>query len=34
VTLTCDHRVMDGAVGAAFLRDVVAALESPLRILL
>lgn len=34
ITLTCDHRVMDGAVGAAFLRDVVQALESPLRTLL
>ena len=34
VTLTCDHRVMDGAVGAAFLRDLVGVLESPIRILL
>lgn len=34
VTLTCDHRVMDGAVGAAFLRDIVEVLENPVRILL
>lgn len=34
VTLTCDHRVMDGAVGAAFLQHLVGILENPLRILL
>lgn len=29
VTLSCDHRVIDGAVGAAFLRDVKRLLEQP-----
>jgi pyruvate dehydrogenase E2 component (dihydrolipoamide acetyltransferase) len=29
VTLSCDHRVVDGAVGAAFLRDVKRLLEQP-----
>jgi pyruvate dehydrogenase E2 component (dihydrolipoamide acetyltransferase) len=29
VTLSCDHRVVDGARGAEFLRDVVQALEHP-----
>lgn len=33
ITLSCDHRVVDGAVGAAYLRDVKAALEDPLLIL-
>jgi pyruvate dehydrogenase E2 component (dihydrolipoyllysine-residue acetyltransferase) len=28
LTLSCDHRVVDGARGAAFLHDVVEALES------
>ncbi|WP_347350460.1 dihydrolipoamide acetyltransferase family protein [Intrasporangium sp.] len=32
MTLTVDHRVLDGAVAAAFLRDVVRVLEEPLRI--
>ncbi len=32
VTLTVDHRVLDGAVAAAFLRDLTAVLEEPLRI--
>jgi pyruvate dehydrogenase E2 component (dihydrolipoamide acetyltransferase) len=32
ITLTVDHRVMDGAVAAAFLRDLVGILEQPLRI--
>ncbi|MEO6942820.1 MAG: dihydrolipoamide acetyltransferase family protein [Terrimesophilobacter sp.] len=31
ITLTVDHRVMDGAVAAAFLRDLVGILEQPLR---
>lgn len=29
MTLSCDHRVIDGAVGAAFLRDVKRLLEAP-----
>ena len=32
LTLTVDHRVIDGATGAIFLRDLVRALEEPLRI--
>jgi len=34
VTLSCDHRVMDGAMGARFLQDVTRALEEPLRLLI
>jgi pyruvate dehydrogenase E2 component (dihydrolipoamide acetyltransferase) len=34
ITLTVDHRVMDGAVAAGFLRDLVGILEQPLRMLL
>jgi len=34
ITLTVDHRVMDGAVAANFLRDLVGVLEHPLRMLL
>jgi pyruvate dehydrogenase E2 component (dihydrolipoamide acetyltransferase) len=34
VTLSCDHRVVDGAMGAAFLADLREVLESPLRLLL
>jgi len=30
VTLSCDHRVIDGAVGAAFLRELADTLENPL----
>jgi pyruvate dehydrogenase E2 component (dihydrolipoamide acetyltransferase) len=30
LTLSCDHRVIDGAVGAAFLRELADALEQPL----
>jgi pyruvate dehydrogenase E2 component (dihydrolipoamide acetyltransferase) len=33
VTLSCDHRVMDGAMGARFLQDVKRLLEEPLRLL-
>jgi pyruvate dehydrogenase E2 component (dihydrolipoamide acetyltransferase) len=29
VTLSADHRVVDGAVAARFLQDVRAALEQP-----
>jgi pyruvate dehydrogenase E2 component (dihydrolipoamide acetyltransferase) len=34
LTLTVDHRVLDGAMGAAFLRDLTDLLANPLRILL
>lgn len=34
LTLSCDHRVVDGAAGAAFLGDVRALLEEPMRMLL
>lgn len=34
VTLTCDHRVADGAVGAAFLQTLKSLLEEPLRMLI
>jgi pyruvate dehydrogenase E2 component (dihydrolipoamide acetyltransferase) len=33
MTISCDHRVMDGAMGARFLRDVKRLLEEPLRLL-
>jgi pyruvate dehydrogenase E2 component (dihydrolipoamide acetyltransferase) len=33
LTLTVDHRVLDGAMGAAFLRDLTDLLANPLRIL-
>ncbi len=34
ITLTSDHRVLDGATAAAFLRSLTRVLEQPLRILL
>ncbi|HEY3064780.1 MAG TPA: dihydrolipoamide acetyltransferase family protein [Methylomirabilota bacterium] len=34
MTLSCDHRVMDGAMGARFLQDLKRLLEEPLRLLL
>ncbi len=34
VSLTCDHRVVDGATGAAFLQTLKSLLEEPLRILI
>ncbi len=34
VTLSCDHRIVDGATGAAFLQTVKSILEEPLRMLL
>lgn len=33
VTLSCDHRTVDGAVGAAFLKTFKETLEDPIRIL-
>ena len=33
VTLSCDHRVMDGAMAARFLADLKALLEAPLGLL-
>ncbi len=33
MTLSCDHRVIDGAVGAAFLAELRTLLEHPMRIL-
>ena len=33
LTLSADHRAIDGATGAIFLRDLTALLENPLRIL-
>ena len=33
LTLSCDHRVVDGAVGAAFLAELRRLIERPLRVL-
>jgi pyruvate dehydrogenase E2 component (dihydrolipoamide acetyltransferase) len=33
VTLSCDHRVVDGATGAAFLQTVKSLLEDPIRLM-
>jgi pyruvate dehydrogenase E2 component (dihydrolipoamide acetyltransferase) len=33
LTLGCDHRVVDGARGALFLKDLVAALEAPAKVI-
>ena len=33
VTLSCDHRVVDGAIGSAFLQTIKHLLEDPIRIL-
>ena len=33
MTLSCDHRVIDGAVGAAFLAELRALIEHPMRVL-
>ncbi|MCS7029789.1 MAG: pyruvate dehydrogenase complex dihydrolipoamide acetyltransferase [Bacteroidia bacterium] len=34
VTLSCDHRIVDGAMGAAFLQTLKALLEEPFKILI
>lgn len=34
VTLSCDHRAVDGAIGAAFLKTLKSLLEDPVRILI
>ncbi|TSD63759.1 pyruvate dehydrogenase [Inquilinus sp. KBS0705] len=34
VTLSCDHRVVDGAMGAAFLQTLKSLLEEPVRLLI
>src|SRR5437867_7903203 len=34
LTISCDHRVMDGAMGARFLQDVKRLLKEPLRLLI
>jgi pyruvate dehydrogenase E2 component (dihydrolipoamide acetyltransferase) len=34
VTLSCDHRVVDGALGAQFLDSVRSYLEEPMNLLL
>lgn len=34
VTLSCDHRVVDGAIGAKFLQTLKATLEEPLRLII
>ena len=33
LTLSCDHRVVDGAIGAAFLAELRRLIEHPLRVL-
>jgi pyruvate dehydrogenase E2 component (dihydrolipoamide acetyltransferase) len=33
VSLSCDHRVIDGAVGAKFLKDLKDMMEDPFQVL-
>jgi pyruvate dehydrogenase E2 component (dihydrolipoamide acetyltransferase) len=33
LTISCDHRVMDGAMAARFMQEVKRLLEEPLRLL-
>ncbi|HQF86831.1 MAG TPA: dihydrolipoamide acetyltransferase family protein [Acidobacteriota bacterium] len=33
LTLSCDHRVVDGAVGAAFLKELKGLMENPIRLM-
>ena len=33
VTMTCDHRTVDGAVGSSFLKTLKGLIEDPVRIL-
>lgn len=33
MTLSCDHRIVDGAIGAAFLKDLKDMMENPIRVL-
>ncbi|MEO8796441.1 MAG: 2-oxo acid dehydrogenase subunit E2, partial [Polyangiaceae bacterium] len=33
MTLSCDHRVIDGAIGAAFLAELRVLIEHPMRVL-
>jgi pyruvate dehydrogenase E2 component (dihydrolipoamide acetyltransferase) len=34
VTMSCDHRVVDGAIGAEYLKTLRQYLEQPLRIVI
>jgi pyruvate dehydrogenase E2 component (dihydrolipoamide acetyltransferase) len=34
LTLSCDHRIVDGAVGARFLQTLKAFLENPITMLI
>ena len=33
VTLSCDHRIVDGAIGSAFLKTLKELIEDPIKIL-